>query len=91
MPSAYADIQDGVTWYKQHNSELPKRFAEQIKLSVEKIRQTPFGYAIRYREIRIANIAIFPYAIHYFLQENSITIIAVHHASMSPKRWLSRL
>lgn len=91
LPSAYRDLREARSWYRQHNSELPKRLALQVKLSIERIRQTPFAYTIRYQEVRIANVNVFPYAIHYFLQEDTVIIIAIHHTALNPEKWKDRL
>jgi hypothetical protein len=39
---------------------------------------------------RIAHVAIFPYAIHYFIKNNTIIIIAIHHTAINPDKWLKR-
>jgi hypothetical protein len=78
-------------WYRQHSLLLPKRLSPQVNISVERIGLTPFAHAIRYHEVRIANLNIFPYAIHYFLEENTVIITAIHHAAISPDKWLKRL
>lgn len=91
LPSAYRDIQDASTWYKQHSIELPGKVVQQVKITVEKIRQAPFAYAIRYKEIRIANVRVFPYAVHYFLEDNKVLIIGIHHTSISPQKWIIRI
>ena len=60
LPSAQNDLVQARKWYRQHNPGLPKRFIQQLNLSVERIQKAPFVYAIRYAEVRIANINIFP-------------------------------
>ncbi len=87
LPSAYNDLTHARDWYRQHNPILPKRLSEQVNLSVERIRENPFAHTIRYKEVRIANLNIFPYAIHYLLDESTVTIIAIHHTAISPEKW----
>jgi plasmid stabilization system protein ParE len=91
LPSAYNDLKSARSWYRQHSPLLPKRLSQLVNRSIERIRQTPFAHAVRYQEVRIANINIFPYAIHYFLEENTIIIIAIHHTAISPDEWMKRL
>jgi plasmid stabilization system protein ParE len=91
QPLAYDDLRQARNWYRQHNADLPKRLSQQVKLSVERIRELPLAHAIRYKNVRIASINVFPYAIHYLLKENTVIIIAIHHTAISPKKWKDRL
>jgi plasmid stabilization system protein ParE len=91
LPSAYNDLSEARNWYRQHNPDLPKRFLTQVNLSIDRIRQSPYAYAIRYKQVHIANVNIFPYAIHYLITEETIVVIAIHHSAMSPDKWYERL
>jgi hypothetical protein len=93
LPSAYNDLKQTRDWYRQHNHDLPKQLTQQVNLSIECIRTAPFAYAIRYKDIHIANINVFPYAIHYFIIENTSTVIviAIHHTAISPDKWKHRI
>jgi len=79
LPLARLDIIKVRKWYKQHSQLLPQRFAEQVHLAIERIRETPLAYAIRYNQTRIAYINVFPYGIHFFVAENVIC----HHRHTS--------
>lgn len=92
LPSAYNDIRTARSWYRQHNKDLPKRFTLEVTAAIERVCTHPFAYAVRYNEVHIANLNIFPYAVHYLVEEatNSIMIIAVHHTAISPAKWEKR-
>jgi hypothetical protein len=92
ISAAYHDLNDARNWYRKINPELPKKLNQQVKLSVERIRSLPTAYATRYHNVRIANIAVFPYAIHFIIEApDTIIIIAVHHTAINPDKWLKRL
>jgi len=91
LPSAYNDLKQARSWYRQHNPVLPKRLSQQINISIERIGENPFAHAIRYKEVRIANINIFPYAVHYLIDEHIVIIVAIHHTAISPEKWNERL
>lgn len=92
IPAAYNDLNDARDWYRRINPELPKKLNRQVKLSIEQIRSLPTVYAKRYHNVRIANIAVFPYAIHFFIEApDTVVIIAVHHTAIDPNKWLKRL
>ena len=90
LPSAFADIESAMTWYEQHGSTLPDRFFQQVSSSIERLKITPFAHSIRYKDVRIANLGVFPYAVHYFLKEKNVIIIAIHHTALSPRKWQER-
>lgn len=89
LPSAYEDIQIAKDWYKQHSSELPGRLVAQVDITAESISNNPFAFSVRYKNIRIANLAVFPYGIHFFINEGTetVVIIGVFHTSLSPDKW----
>jgi len=91
LPSAYSDISSARDWYRQYNLDLPLKFTQQLKFSVEQIRTTPYSHTLRYKNVRIANLKVFPYAVHYFIENDTIIIIAVHHAAISPDKWKNRV
>jgi hypothetical protein len=90
LPSAHQDMREARAWYRQHTEDLPKRLMQQIRLGIAKIRATPFAYAIRYQEVHIANINIFPYAIHYLIVEDTVVVIGVFHTAINPEKWKYR-
>ena len=89
---AYNDLDDARAWYRKINPELPKKLNHHVKITMEQIRSLPTAYAIRYHNVRIANIAVFPYAIHFIIEApNTVVVIAVHHTAIDPNKWLRRL
>ena len=92
IEAAYNDLNDARTWYRKINPELPKKLNHQVKIAMEKIRTLPTSYAIRYKNVRIANIPVFPYAIHFIMEApNTIIVIAIHHTAIDPDKWMKRI
>jgi len=90
--AAYNDLKDGRAWYRKINPELPKRFNHHIKIAMEQIRSLPTAHAIRYQNVRIANIAVFPYAVHFIIESSdTVVVIAVHHTAINPDKWVKRI
>lgn len=89
LPSAGKDIYEARKWYRQYNEELPVRFKEELRLTVEALKLRPTVHAIRYKNVRFAQLPTFPFAIHYFIDEVSFTvnIIAVVHTAINPSKW----
>lgn len=67
IPAAYNDLKDPRAWYRKINPELPKKLNHHLKIAMEQIRSLHTAHSIRYQNVRIANIAVFPYAIHFII------------------------
>ena len=75
------DIKEASSWYKATDTKLEKRFVEAIEKTIMKLQAWPKAYSIRYKNVRIAHPPIFPYAIHFYIDDaqNRIVIIAIIH------------
>jgi mRNA-degrading endonuclease RelE of RelBE toxin-antitoxin system len=80
------DIKEAKDWYRSQLRGLEKRFAEDIKTAILRLRERPDVHAIRYKNIRIAHPDVFPYSIHFYIEENSNTVVitAIIHNSRDP-------
>jgi len=90
LPLARQDILEARVWYKDKSVDLPKRFVQQLKSVVERLRIRPQVHAVRYKNVRIANLSVFPYAVHYTIEENIVVILAVFHVALNPEKWTGR-
>jgi mRNA-degrading endonuclease RelE of RelBE toxin-antitoxin system len=71
------DVQEAKKWYKEKRDGLEKEFAFEIEVALEKLKKMPTGYSIRYKNIRIIHAKVFPYNIHYYLDEGNKAIVVV--------------
>jgi len=80
------DIIDAKSWYKSQKAGLEKDFAREVKKCILRLQKTPLGYEIKYRNVRTAFTEVFPYAIHFYIDEakKQIVIIAIIHQSRNP-------
>lgn len=62
-------------WYNDKQRRLGKRFTQEIRNKVRSIRRSPKATAIRYDSTRTAILDIFPYMIHYTIDESQKAII----------------
>ncbi len=75
-------------WYSSIRKELSKRFTADLKNSLFSIERLPTAYAIRYKDVRFANLDIFPYLVEFFIKEdNSIVVIAILYNGRDPKNF----
>ncbi len=80
------DVKDAKVWYKKQQVGLENRFADSIKNALVRLQQNPFVFAVRYKNIRIAHPKVFPYSIHFFVDDDKqqIVIIAIVHNKRKP-------
>lgn len=87
LPIAKEDIKEATNWYNKQQIGLGKRFIQEINLKVAKIKQNPFIYSIRYSIVHTSVLYVFPFMIHYIIEEKNILIIAVLHTTRNPETW----
>jgi mRNA-degrading endonuclease RelE of RelBE toxin-antitoxin system len=80
------DIKEAKNWYRNQLKGLEKRFAEDIKTAISRLKERPTVHSIRYKNIRIAHPDVFPYAIHFYIddQTNTVVIVGIVHNSRDP-------
>jgi ParE toxin of type II toxin-antitoxin system, parDE len=88
-----SDIIDAKAWYKSKKEGLEESFAMAVEQALSNLQKTPTAYAIRYKNVRIAYPAIFPYAIHFYIDSptNTIVIIAIVYAGRDQNFVIERL
>ncbi|MCF0042222.1 type II toxin-antitoxin system RelE/ParE family toxin [Dyadobacter fanqingshengii] len=92
LPLAKQDIREAATWYNEQQPDLGKRFIKFIRSKVKRISENPQLYPVRYHAVRTAVVDVFPFTIHFVVNESDRTILitAVLHTSQSPEKWFER-
>jgi len=92
LPLAEEDIREAAKWYSKKSQGLGKRFTAEIRKVVRFIRQNPTASNVRYDDVRTAVSNIFPYMVHYTVDETTRTVIvsAVLHTSRDSELWENR-
>jgi hypothetical protein len=89
---AQKDIQEAASWYNTKQNGLGIRFMEDVRKKVMFIRQNPLATPIRYDEVRTAILDVFPFMVHYSVDEvkKIIVISAIFHTYRDPQEWEKR-
>ncbi len=82
--SAEKDLLQAVLWYEEIRSGLGIRFEDDLRNAVSQLTENPYSCQIRYDDTRIIFLKIFPYGIHYRIQEDQVQVPAVLHTSRKP-------
>lgn len=93
LPEARVDFRKAAIWYGDQNKALPKRFKSELKRTITSITVNPFVHAIRYADIRIAVMKVFPFGVHYRIDELTklCLIVGIYHEASNPENWIERL
>ena len=92
LPLAKQDIRLAAEWYEFKQKGLGKRFVKEVRSKVSYIRSKPNATAIRYGDTRCAVLGIFPFMVHFTVDNslNLVVVSAVFHTSLSHERWAKR-
>ncbi|MCF8277979.1 MAG: type II toxin-antitoxin system RelE/ParE family toxin [Flavobacteriales bacterium] len=82
---AKKDVLDIFAWYEDIKTGLGKRFKKQLTISTAHLRKEPHTIQIKYADVRIIFLKIFPYGIHFQIVGNEVFVIAVLHTSRKPR------
>jgi len=86
------DIISAKQWYAEQQENLEIRFVAAVKDTFSNILKMPLAYAVRYKNVRIAHTKIFPYNIHFYVDEAKaeIVIIGIVHNRRNNALFLNR-
>jgi plasmid stabilization system protein ParE len=86
---AKRDIQDAASWYNDQQQGLGNRFMKFVRVKISKILLNPKAYQVRYSNVHTVVLDVFPFMVHFRINEESktIIIIAVLHTSRNPAKW----
>ncbi|MDD4673084.1 MAG: type II toxin-antitoxin system RelE/ParE family toxin [Bacteroidales bacterium] len=92
LPLAKEDITNAALWYEEKQTGLGKRFTQQVREKVYFIKENPKACNIRYDNVRTAVLNMFPFMLHYIVDENNKTVVisALLHTSRNPDLWKKR-
>jgi len=81
------DIIEAKDWYKHQRPGLEKEFSREVKRCIQRLQKNPLGYEVKYRNVRTAFTEVFPYAVHFYIDEatKQIVIIAIIHQRRDPR------
>ncbi len=88
---AVQDIQEAINYYEEKSIGLGKKFESELNEQIEFLTKNPF-LRVRYEEVRCLVLKVFPFMIHFTVDDslNTITIRAVFHTSQNPQNWSKR-
>ena len=92
LPEAYQDLNEAVDWYNEQKEELGERLYHMVTNKMDKLKDNPFLWSVRYNEVHCALVDTFPYLIHYIIEEDRkrVLVLGILHTSKDPQTWKER-
>ena len=86
------DINQAKQWYAEQQNDLDVQFVTSVKKTLSAIIKMPSAFAVRYRNVRIAHTKVFPYNVHFYIDETKshIVIIGIVHNKRKNSLFLDR-
>jgi len=70
---------DRLKYYRNISEEIAVKFHKEFWFKIDYIKEYPLHHSIRYRNIRIANLSVFPIGIHFIIDGNVILVLKILH------------
>ena len=84
-------MEAAINWFEEQRDDLGHELLDCIFEGFNELEHNPFQNEKRYKEVSVKFIRRFPYGIHYLLEADDISVIALFHMKRNPKSWKSRL
>jgi plasmid stabilization system protein ParE len=78
---AELELHQAAIWYERQNAGLGAELLDEIRETLQLIREQPESFPIDYRYARRALSGRFPYAVHFVVKDDLISVIAVLRTS----------
>ena len=90
-PEALDEYQQAALWYAERDQSVALRFVTFIEDAIERVVTAPERWRVIDEDVRRCLTRVFPYAILYTIEDDSVLIVAVMHVSRAPGYWKSRI
>ena len=83
---AKQDLDKAFNYYNQKQDGLEEKFAADVESAFKTLEKNPF-FRVRYKEFRCLPLEVFPYMVHYIIDENNseITIYGIVNTYLNPE------
>jgi hypothetical protein len=82
-PEAENDIDNAVHYYNSVSEGLGSEFVNVLDIYFAQIKKVPTASAVQYDEVRVKPIKVFPFTIHYTIENQQIVILKVFNTNQN--------
>jgi plasmid stabilization system protein ParE len=91
LDAAGYEFDEATAYYNEERPGLGFEFANEIKQTLERIKNYPEAWAPLSRRTRRCQVHRFPYSMIYEVRGDLIVIVAIQHNRREPENWRTRL
>ncbi len=86
LNQAKEDVHQARMYYNDTLPKLGTRFRADLRAVIYSIAENPYSNGFRFENFRTSNLTIFPYQVHYIIEEDlrNVIVFAVLHAQRDP-------
>lgn len=88
---AESEFDKAVNYYESLHPGLGKEFGFEIKKALRHIMDYPMAWSIIKHDIRRYLVSRFKHAILYYIEDNTIIVIAIMDCRRDPEYWIDRI
>lgn len=86
-PEAERDIQEAAQYYQLQQSGLGLDFLLAADQCLSRVQEGPLLYAVKYQDVRTASLKRFPFLVHFYVEADTVIVLAVLHSKRNPRNW----
>ncbi len=90
-PEALEEYREAALYYAERDPALALKFLDTVEDAIRRILESPERYRILDEDVRRCLTHVFPYAVLFTIEPESILIVAVMHCSREPGYWKRRI
>lgn len=90
-PEALEEYREAALYYAERDPTLALKFLDTVEDAIRRIIESPERYRILDEDVRRCLTHVFPYAVLFTIEPESILIVAVMHCSREPGYWKRRV
>lgn len=90
-PEALEEYREAALYYAERDPALALKFLDTVEDAIRRIIESPERYRILDEDVRRCLTHVFPYAVLFTIESESILIVAVMHCSREPGYWKLRV
>lgn len=73
------DLKEAITYYSAISDGLSDKFKFEVSDAIDRISLNPEHFQKRYRDIMIVFTKVFPFGVHYLVDENIVYVQRIIH------------
>lgn len=78
------DIAEGYDWYSKISKQLSNSFLDQIKRTIDYLKENPFLFQLVYKDYRQVPVKKYPFVIIYKIESENVKVYRLFPTNMNP-------